>query len=91
MEFNRAAELSFLRQAGEISALKAHPRFALIVNGRDVGTYIADFQYVREGKSIVEDVKPPGAWEKRDKTAALKIAVFRALHPGQIVSIHQPS
>ena len=90
IELERAAHLALLQRAREISAVKVHPRFDLVVNGTKVGTYVADFQYVRDGKSVIEDVKPDGEWQKYDRLAALKIAVFAALHPGQIVNIHQP-
>lgn len=88
-ELDRAAELALLEDVGKISGLLPHPRFALVVNGTEIGTYVADFKYSIEGSSIVEDVKPKGQWEKWDRLAALKIKIFRALHPAQRFYIHQ--
>jgi hypothetical protein len=59
-EGNRYAELLILQRAGEVTDLRVHPRYSMIVNGRYVGDYIADFEY-RDGagQRVVEDVKSP--------------------------------
>jgi hypothetical protein len=90
LELGRAAELALLMAAGKISALRVHPRYTMKVRESEVGPYVADFQYVLDGKTVIEEVKPPN-WEKRDRLAAFKIKVFRALLPqGQTFIIHQP-
>ena len=38
IERERAAELVRMQRLGQIAGLKAHPRFALVVNGQNVGT-----------------------------------------------------
>ncbi len=43
--------------AGRISGLRCQVRFVLRVNGVRVGAYWADFQYVRGGRLVTEDVK----------------------------------
>ena len=62
-EAQRYRELKLLEKAGEISNLELQPRFLLQdsfkKNGRTYRKveYVADFQYVENGKTIVEDVK----------------------------------
>ena len=62
-EANRYLELKILERAGVISNLILQPKF-LLQDGfeRDgkkyrVIFYIADFEYIQDGKRIVEDVK----------------------------------
>lgn len=56
-EATRYKILIALEGAGAIQDLKLQPRFRLKVNGEIICTYVADFQYVQCGKTIVEDVK----------------------------------
>jgi hypothetical protein len=58
-ERDRYLVLLMRQKIGEISGLEIHPRFKLEVNGRVVGTYIADSSYYENHglKFIVEDVK----------------------------------
>jgi hypothetical protein len=44
-EAHRYSELILAERAGEIFNLALQPVFPLIVNGKKVGKYIADFQY----------------------------------------------
>ncbi len=55
----RYQELDLLQRAKEISCLQLQPKFDLIVNGKKIGFYKADFSYIDEktGKTIVEDTK----------------------------------
>jgi len=53
----RALDLAAMEQGGVISDLKFQPAFSIEIKGSKVCTYIADFQYVHDGKVIVEDVK----------------------------------
>lgn len=50
-------KLMLLEVSGAISDLRLQPRFPLVVNGILICTYISDFQYIEEGKEIVEDSK----------------------------------
>lgn len=59
----RWGELVLLERAGEIHDLRVHPSY-LLQPGFKVGgkpyqpiTFVADFEYVKEGRVIVEDVK----------------------------------
>ena len=62
-EAKRYRELKLLEMAGEISNLELQPRFLLQESFRKNGKtyrkieYVADFKYIENGKTIVEDVK----------------------------------
>jgi len=63
IESKRFANLKLLERAGVIENLKLQPRFLLqegfTYNGHKERKieYVADFQYERDGQTIVEDVK----------------------------------
>ena len=56
-EARRYKELKLLERAGEIGDLSLQPVFALEVNGRKCGKYLADFSYYKGNEYIVEDCK----------------------------------
>ena len=56
-EAARYLELKLLLRAGKISNLEMQPRFRIEVNGFPICTYIGDFQYVENGKTIIFDTK----------------------------------
>ena len=62
-EAKRYRELKLLEMAGEISNLELQPRFLLQESFKKNGKtyrkieYVADFKYIENGKTIVEDVK----------------------------------
>ena len=62
-EAQRYIELKLLEKAKQISNLELQPRFLLQDSFRKNGKtyrkieYIADFKYIENGKTIVEDVK----------------------------------
>ena len=56
-EAKRYSQLKLMLRAGAISDLKLQPRFDLIVNGVKCGFYKADFDYIENGKRVIEDVK----------------------------------
>ena len=56
-EAARYVDLKLLVKAGEISDLELQPTYAMIVNGRKICSYRADFRYTDHGKQIVEDCK----------------------------------
>ena len=67
-----------MQRAGLISDLELQPRFALVVNGIKVGTYVADFSYVdKERGHVVEDVKSPAT---RTNVFLLKKRLMLACH-----------
>ena len=52
-EARRYGELKLLQMAGKISQLQLQPRYKLVIEE----TYIADFRYLENGETVVEDVK----------------------------------
>jgi hypothetical protein len=87
MEAARYAELKLLLGAKQIWGLVLQPRFALVVNGAKVGTYVADFGYTEpsptgEAQRIIEDVKGV-----LTPTYRLKKKLFEALYPYRIREI----
>lgn len=63
-EYLRFAELSLLERAGKVKDLKRQVKFELIpaqrIDGKVVEracTYVADFVYQQDGKTVVEDTK----------------------------------
>jgi hypothetical protein len=77
-EHRRFGELKLLEIAGEIGALKPHPRFELIVNGEQVGEYTADAMYYcfKRRQMIVEDYKG-----RKFRDWPLRSKLFSALYP----------
>jgi hypothetical protein len=57
-EAARYRELKLLEQAGKIFNLTLQPRYNMMLNGKRLGFYKADFQYITQsGAVITEDVK----------------------------------
>ena len=56
-EADRYIQLKLLVQSGYISHLRLQPNFPLMVNGKKIGKYVADFSYIKNGVKIIEDVK----------------------------------
>jgi hypothetical protein len=81
-ESRRYQELLLLQRAGEISGLELQPRFILQPTFRDSQgrthraiAYIADFEYVENGRRIVEDVKGGKATQTAEFRIKWKMAV----------------
>ena len=56
-EAHRYSELKLAECNGDIFNLELQPKFPLIVNGKKVASYIADFRYTEHGQVVVEDSK----------------------------------
>ena len=58
-EYYRWCDLKLLERAGKISDLKRQVKYELIPkqDGERACTYVADFEYIQDGKKVVEDVK----------------------------------
>jgi hypothetical protein len=79
-EAKRYGELKLLERAGQITHLELQPKFPLIVNGRKVAEYRADFSYLEiGGASVVEDVKGV-----RTPVYVLKAKLVEALYGFQV-------
>lgn len=81
-ESRRYKELKLLLKAGKISDLQLQPRFLLQDSFKKNGKtfrkieYIADFQYIENGKTIVEDVKG-----MQTEVFKLKHKIFEKVYP----------
>ena len=81
-EANRYSELALLETVGKIYNLKTQPRIPLMVNGVKIGHYVADFEYMVNGETVIEDVKSPVT-----KTAVykLKMKIIQTYDPPIVV------
>ncbi len=78
-ERNRCFVLTQRERLGEIRDLRRHTRWPLEVNGRRVGVYTDDFNYVlADGTFVIEDVKAPPT--RRETAYRLRKRVFEAYY-----------
>ena len=81
-ESRRYKELKLLERAGVISELELQPRFLLQEGFKKNGKtfrkieYIADFQYIEDGRLVIEDVKG-----KETEVFKLKRKLFEHEYP----------
>lgn len=81
-ESQRYKELKLLERAGTITDLELQPKFLLQDTFKKNGKtyrkieYIADFQYIENGKTIVEDVKG-----MQTDVFKLKHKIFEKVYP----------
>lgn len=81
-EAKRYSELKLLERAKEIGGLCCQPRYTIVVNGKKVCDYIADFSYHDGKKYVVEDVKGV-----RTPLFVLKKKLFEITHGIEITEI----
>jgi hypothetical protein len=83
-EARRYVDLKRLQDAGEITDLELQPKFPLIVNGKKVGRFTADFQYRDgDGATVIEDVKG----FSRGEAYRLRKKLVEACHGIEIVEV----
>lgn len=88
LEATRYKELKLLERAGTITDLELQPRFLLQdsfkKNGRTFRKieYVADFKYIENGKTIVEDVKG-----LQTDVFKLKHKIFEKVYPDLTLKI----
>ena len=58
-EARRYGQLKVLKNTGVIWDLELQPKFPVVVEGKKICTYKADFSYTEDGVKVVEDVKSP--------------------------------
>ena len=81
-EGNRYKELRLLERVGKISNLELQPRFLLQDSFKKNGKtyrkieYVADYKYIENGKTIVEDVKG-----MQTDVFKLKHKIFEKVYP----------
>lgn len=86
-EAQYAAQLDLLMLTGEIRSWSRQRTLPLIVGGRLVANYIADFIVEeRGGREVVHEVK---GWQTPD--SRLKMNLLRACHPDLLVKIVRKS
>ena len=82
-EAQRYRDLCLLVRAGAITDFKVHPKYILqeasIYHGKKILpiTYTADFSYIENGKTIVEDVKGGKATQTRHFADKVKIMKYK--------------
>lgn len=89
-EFLRYMDLKILERAGEIHGIKVHPRYPIIIAGIEIRlmskryhkngrllVYEADFEYVRDGETVIEDVKMQSG--HRTEVYKIKRALMKAM------------
>ena len=87
-ESRRYKELSLLQKVGKIENLQLQPKFLLQESFKKNGKtyrkieYIADFMYLQDGKTVVEDVKG-----KETEAFKLKRKMFEHNYPNLELSI----
>jgi hypothetical protein len=74
--------LADMARHGEITKLALQPRFPVEIAGKKICTYVADFQYLRDGELVVEDVKG-----MKTQVYKLKKKMVEALYDFQITEI----
>lgn len=81
LEARRAQELDLMEKAGVISGLKRQPRYQIVVEGTDIGLYVADFTYYDNERKceVVEECK--GVWTE---LARWKVRLFEALYKTRV-------
>ena len=84
-ESARYSDLKLMHRAGAITDLTLQPKFDIVINGQKVCSYIADFSYVENGVTVVEDVK--SEMTRKLPTYRLKKKLMRAVHGIEIREI----
>lgn len=81
-EARRYAELMLLKIGGKVSNLELQPRYDIIIGGKYIAHYKADFRYLDDqGCQIIEDVKGV-----KTPIYRLKKKLVEALHPGVVIT-----
>lgn len=87
-EANRYLDLIMMQRAGQITGLRLQPTFQLRAAGPSgevlCGEYRADFEYMRLGEHIIEDVKSPAT---RTALYKLKKKIAEACHAISITEV----
>ena len=85
LEAGRCDALHILEAQGEIHRLELQPIFPVIINGKTVCKYVADFAWFTQDCRIVEDVKG-----MTTPIFNLKKKLVEASHPGTVITIWPP-
>lgn len=74
-EATRYLELKLLQRCKKVSNLKLQTRFDFAINGIKVCFYKADFEYIENGKRVIEDSKG-----KRTAVYIIKKKLMKAIY-----------
>ena len=83
-EYRRWCELTVMQAGKLISGLKVHPKYTLIkafpYYGRTIRKveYTPDFEYIENGRKIVEDVKSSATMTQASR---LRMKLFMSVYP----------
>ena len=80
LEANRWCELRLMEKAGAISGLKRQVGFEIIIDGKHICTYFADFVYFEGNKRVAEDCKG-----FRTPVYKIKKKLVEACYPGVVI------
>jgi len=85
-EAKRYYDLVIMREAGEIRDLQTQPSYPVVVEGKHITTYRADYSYIDNQTCylVVEDVKSGSV---RDPVYLLKKALVEALYGFEIQEV----
>lgn len=84
-EAARYAHLKLMEKSGVISDLELQPRYPITIGAQKVCTYVADFRYQQDGKTIVEDVK--SAYTAKQPVYRLKKKLVKAVYGIDITEV----
>ena len=78
-------DLKLLEKAGEIYALELQPIFQIVVNGKKICKYYADFAYMENGERKVVDVK--SAFTRKNPVYRIKKKLVEAIYGTEITEV----
>ena len=79
-EFRRFRALQLELRYKLIDSLELQPAYPVVINGKKVTTYKADFKYNRDGLTVVEDVKGTLNEKYLDPVFLLKRKLIEAIY-----------
>lgn len=79
-ELRRFRALQLEQQHGSISNLELQPSYPVVINGQKVCTYRADFKYIRDDQTVIEDVKGTRNEKYLDPLFKLKRKLIEAIY-----------
>ena len=82
MEGRRYQQLKLLKRAGEITHLVMQPEYKIVIDGKLICKYKADFRYIDQRRqcTVVEDVK--SKFTAKNPVYRIKKKLVEAMYPG---------
>jgi len=85
LEAGRCDALHALEAEGMITDLSQQPEFPVMVNGKLICKYVADFQYQVQDCRIIEDCKGV-----QTRVFSIKRKLVEAAYPGTVITLYPP-